>query len=276
MAKIVEYREIPLDDLRIGKGQVRTQDPGKEVEELAKSIEVQGLLQPIVVCEARETGKWEILTGQRRFLAHKMLKREHIPAAILDQRVEEAEAKAISITENLIRRKLSGKELKDGVLYLYKFYGSIKDVAEATGLPREKVSNNVKYPRLLPELKEMVDNQSIDVNTAVKAQDAAADSFGDPNPELAIKLAKEMNEMTGFQQKRIVRERKRHPGRSVEDVIEHAKSGSSVIQIITTVTKDTHTAIQQFAKEEGTNQDEAVATLIDEALLSRGFLEEQY
>lgn len=274
MAKIVEYREISLDDLRIGKGQVRTQDPGKEVEELAKSIEVQGLLQPIVVCKARETGKWEILTGQRRFLAHKMLKRANIPAAILDQRVEESEAKAISITENLIRRKLSGKELKDGILYLYKFYGSIKDVVEATGLPRDKVRNNVKYPRLLPELKAMVDDQRIDVNAAVKAQDAATDDFGDPNPELAIKLAQEMNEMTGFQQKRVVRERKRHPNRSVEDIIEHAKTGASVIQIIATVTQDTHTAIQQFAREEGTNQDEAAAALIEEALIGRGLIEE--
>ena len=73
MAKIAEYRDISLDDLVIGKGQVRTENPGKEIEDLAMSIESQGLLQPIVVCAARETGKWEILTGQRRFLAHKYL-----------------------------------------------------------------------------------------------------------------------------------------------------------------------------------------------------------
>ena len=107
MAKIVEYRDIPLDDLVIGKGQVRTQSPGKEVEDLARSIESQGLLQPIVVCVARERSKWEILTGQRRFLAHKQLKRNVISAAVLDERVDEGQAKAISITENLVRRQLS-------------------------------------------------------------------------------------------------------------------------------------------------------------------------
>ena len=274
MAKIVEYREVPLDDLVIGKGQVRTQDPGRDIEELAKSIEVQGLLQPIVVCKAKELGKWEILTGQRRFLAHKRLKKKTISAAILDERVEEREAKAISITENLIRRKLSGKELKDGIMYLYNLYGSIKDVVETTGLPYKAVRDYVKYPRLLPELKTMVDDQSIDVNAAIKAQDAATEGHGNPNPEIAIKLAREMASMSGIQRNRIVQERKEHPERPVDDVIEQAKTGSKVTQIVVTVTQDTHTAIQQFAKEEGTNQDEAAAALIEEALVGRGLLEE--
>ena len=130
MARIVEYKDIPLDDLTIGKGQARVQDVGKEIENLAESIKKQGLLQPIVVCAAREEGKWEILTGQRRFLAHKMLRRDSITAAVLGERVEEHEAKTISITENLVRRKLSGKELTDGIVYLYNIYGSMKDVVE--------------------------------------------------------------------------------------------------------------------------------------------------
>ena len=274
MAKIVKYQDIPLDDLTIGKGQARTQDPGKEVEDLARSIEAQGLLQPIVVCQAREFGKWEILTGQRRVLAHKMLKRESIPSAIMDERVEEHEAKAISITENLIRRKLSGKELIDGVTYLYKIYGSAKAVAESTGLPYSKVLDYVKYPRLLPELKELVDSGQVDVNVALKAHDAATNENGIVDVEMAIKLAKEMSPMPDIQRKKIVQERKKHPERPVDEVIEGAKSGSRVTQIVVTVTQETHTALQQFAQEEGTNQDEAAATLIQEALIGRGFVED--
>ena len=44
MAKIVEIKEIPLDALVIGKGQVRVRDVGKDIEELASSIKKQGLL----------------------------------------------------------------------------------------------------------------------------------------------------------------------------------------------------------------------------------------
>ena len=273
MAKIVKYREVRLDDLVIGKGQVRTQDPGEGIEDLARSIDAQGLLQPIVVCAAREDGKWEILTGQRRFLAHKILRRESISAAILDQRVEEAEAKAISITENLIRRKLSGKELIDGVTYLHKIYGTAKNVADTTGLPYQAVLNYVKYPRLLPKLKEMVD-EGLDVNVALKAQDAATDQDGRPNRDVAVTLAKEMEQMTGTQRTKFSQELKKNPDKPIDDKIEDAKTGAKVTQIIVTVTQDTHTAIQQFAKEESTNQNEATCALIEEALISRGLLEE--
>ena len=130
MAKIVAYENIPLDNLVISRGQVRTHDPKRDIDSLVKSIAVQGLLHPIVVCPARESGKWEILTGQRRFFAHQILKKEDITAAIVDQRIEEHEAKAISITENLIRRKLSGQELLVGITYLYDNYKTAKAVAE--------------------------------------------------------------------------------------------------------------------------------------------------
>ena len=273
MAKIVAYREIPIDDLVIGKGQARVQNVGQEIEELATSIEVQGLLQPIVVCQAMQEGKWEILTGQRRFLAHKSLKKATITAAVLDKRVEEGEAKAISITENLIRRKLSGKELIDGITYLYNIYGTATAVAETTGLPYRRVLDYVKYPRLIPELKKMVDD-GLDIKVALKAQDSSTDGYGEPDTEVAIILAKEMKPMTGVQRKKVVQDRKNNPDKPIDDVIENAKTGSSVAEIKFMITQDTHTALQQFAKGEGYNQDEAAVVLIEEALVGHGFLEE--
>ena len=278
MAEIIGYRDIPLDDLVIGKGQVRTQDPGKDVEDLARSIEVLGLLQPIVVCAAKDaekTGKWEVLTGQRRLLAHKLLKRKSITAAILNKRVSEAEAKAISITENQVRRDLSRKELIDAVTTLYNKYGSINDVIEATGLSRKVVQAYVKFPRLLPQLQKMVKDGEVDVNVAVKAQDAATESNSDPNPEIAVKLAQEMAPMPGVQRKKLIKERKDHPEKPIDDVIESAKGPSKVVQILATVTQDTHAALQRFAKVEGTNQDEATVKLIEEALISRGLLDSE-
>ena len=272
MARIVDYKDIPLDDLVIGKGQARTGSLGAGIDELAASIKVQGLLQPIVVCAARKPGKWEILTGQRRFLAHKKLQKDKITAAVLDARVNESEAKAISITENLLRRRLSGKQLKDGVLYLYKTYATIKDVVEATGLPRELVRDCIKYPRLIPELKTLVDDQAVDINAALKAQDAAEDEAGVPDVEVAVRLAQDMQSMSGVQRKKIVEERKENPKKPIDDVIEDAKTGGKVIQVIATVTQETHHAIQSVATDEKVSQDEAVAGLIEEALIDRGLL----
>ena len=273
MAKIVDYTDIELDALVIGRGQVRTSSPGKGIDELARSIDVQGLLQPIVVCEARTPGKWEILTGQRRFLAHKMLGKKTIAAAVLDARVEESEAKAISITENLIRKRLSGRELKDGILYLYNIYGSINDVWEATGIPKKQIRDYVKYPRLLPELKKLVDDGAVNINAAVRAQDASEDDFGKADAVVAVRLAKEMEPMSGPQRKSVVRQRKDNPEKPIDDVIETAKTGARVIQVVASVTQETHRAIQSFAADEKINQNDAVAGLIEEALTGRGLLD---
>ncbi len=273
MAKIIEYREIPLGDLVIGKGQVRTREPGKDVEQLAESIDKQGLLQPIVVCEATQAGKWEILTGQRRFLAHKILKRDTITAAILDERVDEAEAKAISITENLMRRNLAGTELIDGITFLYNRYGSAKAVHEATGIPYEDVRHYVKYPRLMTPLRKMVDDGEVDIKVAVKAQDAVEVGDDAPNAADAVKLAKEMTSMSDAQRKKLVKERKDSPETPVDDSIEQARTGSKITQVIVTLTGDAHAALQKYAKDQDTSQDEAAAGIIEEALISRGFLE---
>ena len=272
MAKIVEYRDVPLDDLTIGKAQARTSPSMADVDELASSIEKLGLLQPIVVCESVEAGRWEILTGQRRFLAHRRLGRESIPAAILDERVPEAQAKAISITENLIRRNLSGKELVDGVTHLYNHYGSQKAVVEATGLPAGDVRSYVKYPRLKPELKELVDDGAVDVKVALKAQDTSVGPDGQPIVADAVKLARAMGDMSGVQQKKLTKVREQVPEGSVDELIERAKSADKVTQINATVTMDVHAALRSVAVDEGMNQDETAAMLIEEALMERGVL----
>ena len=275
MPKITGYRELPLDDLVIGKGQVRTFEPGKDIEELANSIRVQGLLQPIVVCKSKEQPeKWEILTGQRRYLAHKYLKEQSITAAILDGHVDEHTAKAISITENLIRRKLSSPELIAGVTYLYNMYGTQKAVVEATGLPESAVRDYVKYPRLIPALKQLVDDGTVDIHGALKAQDASVRDDGESDPDTAVKLAKEMVPMSGVQRKKIVQERKESPEKPIDDLIEDARSGSKVTQVNATVTLRVHTALRKFATNERINQDEAAATLIERALVEEGLLDE--
>lgn len=271
---IVETRSIPLDDLLLGQAQARTRDTGKEIEDLERSIQALGLLQPILVCPAAEEGKWEILAGQRRFLAHRNLKKEVIAAVVLDEGIQKHDAKAISITENLIRRNLSSSELVDGITALYNHYGTVAAVMRATGFSREKVNKYVKYKRLVPELKNLVDDGMIDVNVALKAQDASSDVDGGTDAALAVNLAHEMKPMSGAQRKRVVKEIKDHPDRPAEDVIEAAKTGKKVVQIVATLTQDTHVALGRFAKQEGGNRDEAAVMLIEEALVDRGFLEE--
>lgn len=274
MGKIKEQRtvrEIDLNLLDIGKGQVRTKDAGKDLDELAESIRVMGLLEPIVVVASETKGRFEILTGQRRFLAHKQLKKKTIMATILDGAVTGEDAKAISLTENLIRRDLSQKELIDACTSLYKRYGSFQAVADETGLKASIVSRFVKYDSLIPALKKMVDAGNVDLKAALRAQNAAGAGSEKVDAKDAVKLAKEMSGMSGLQQKKLVQTIITKPEASVEEAIEDAKTGGKVTQIVVTLTASTHGRLQDYAQSEGTNQDDAAAGLIEEGLISKGF-----
>lgn len=272
MAKIVKFKDIPLDDLEIGKGQVRLRDVGRDIDELADSIRKVGLLEPIVVAPPGSSGKYEIILGQRRFLAHRELGLATITAGVLSERVEEIKAKVLSVTENLVRRDLNRKDLIDVCTYLYKQYGTMKDVADETGLSSERVSEYVKYDRLSSKLKKVVDSGDAKLGAALRAQDALSIE-GEPDSQEAVKLATEMSRMSGAQQQRIQKELKElaDPTASVDEVIEQAKSGSKVTQLTVTLGQQARNSLQHFASDEGTSMAEAAAQLIENGLSLNGY-----
>ncbi len=268
MASIVEFKEIPLGDLVIGLGQVRTREVSRDINELADSIAQVGLLEPIVVCPTQKEGEYEIITGQRRFLAHRELNKETIWAAVLDENVDEMTAKVLSVTENLVRRDLHSRDLIDVCTYLYKQYGSMKAVCDETGLAYGKVSKYVKYEQLVPKLKNLVDEGRVSLNTALRAQQASQ-----MDSEEAVQFALEMEPMSGAQQSAIVKKRESDPYLSADDIIEEAKSGGKITQVVVTLTSEVHSALRQYAEIHETNSDDAAGILIREGLYTQNLIE---
>ena len=273
MVRIKEVRDIPLDHLEIGLGQVRLKDVSKDIDELADSIRQVGLLEPIVVCESETPGKYEIITGQRRFMAHQELKLDTIMAAILDERVDVTTAKVLSVTENLVRRDLNSVDLIDACTHLYHRYGSIKLVVEETGLPYAKVSQYVKYDQLVQPLRQLVDT-GLPIQTALRAQRAASIS-GDVDEAEAVKFAKEMAPLSGAQQSKMVTTRTKDPLMTADDVIEDAKAGGKITQVVVTLTSEVHGALTKYAQSQGTNSNDAAGMLIRGGLYANDFLEDQ-
>lgn len=274
MAKITKVLKIALEDLEFGKGQSRTREPGKGITELADSIRKVGQLEPIVVCPGSKPGKYEILTGQRRFLACKEVPVPTIWAAVMDEHVDETTAKIISVTENLVRRDLHKRDLIDACTFFYKKYGSLRAVYEETALPYEDIKAYVKYDRLLPEMKALVDTEGIDIKVALRAQDAVAAEGGKINVTKAAHLAKEMQGMSSVQQKKVASEVAESPEKGLYENIESAKTGAKITQITVTLSATVHRSLQTYAKSEGTTQDDAAGTLIEEGLEKHGYLEE--
>ena len=273
MATIVEFKEIPLGDLTFGLGQVRLRDVSKEIDELADSIRRVGLLEPIVVCPTEQPSKYEIITGQRRFLAHQELGKDTIWAAVLDEKIDEITAKVLSVTENLVRCDLHSTDLIDVCTYLYNRYGTLQAVSKETGLAYEKVRKYVKYDQLEPQLQRLVDSGEVKLATALRAQQAAS-VLGVINIEEAVQFAKDMSPMSGVQQTAIVKERKSNPTRPVDDIIEDAKSGAKLTQINVTLTSGIHSALGQYAESQDTNINDAAGLLIQQGLFVNDFLED--
>ena len=265
--------DIPLEDVVIGKVQVRTSNTGKDIEDLAQSIGKIGLLEPIIVSVSNEQeGKYEIVVGQRRFLAHNLLKEKTIRSIVIDKALNEVEPKVLSLTENMLRNDMVPKDLIDVCTFLYKKYGAIKSVCEETGLPYHRVREYVKYDRLAEPLKELVD-KGLDVKIATRAQDAASVS-GELNEREAIKLAKELEGMSGAARKKVLSEREENPNKDLDKIIEDAKIGKDLTQMTITLSDKVHKGLQGYASAEEVHQDEAALNLIEDGLDSKGFLEE--
>ena len=274
MIAIRETRDIPLSDLVLGRWQVRLTNPGKEIDELADSIRVQGLLEPIIVCEAENPGKYEIVTGQRRFIAHQELGMDTIRATILAGPIAMEEAKAISLTENLVRTALNSTDLVTVCTDLYRTYGTFREVAERTGLSPEKVTQYVKYDRLAPTLKELVDEGRVNIPTALRAQEAASVGVDQVDAEDARKFAIEMSSVSGAQARKMIETRRADPSMSADDVIEDAKAAGQIFQTRVTLTSTINTALERYARSQDITKDEAAANLIRDGLFVNNFLEE--
>lgn len=270
-------RVIPLDEIDIGTAQVRTenlQPDSTGMQELMKSIEVQGLLQPIVVIEMTN-GRYDVVAGQRRLLAHQYLGRTAIQAVVRKGAgLTEIERTAISLTENLVREDNLQKELIAACTKLYRMYGSMKMVAEDTGLSHSVVSRYVKYDQLIEPLKKQVEEAKLDMKVALQAQKAASDPQGEVDASAALKFAQELAPMSNVQRKNLVKIANDNPEASVEEKIEKGRKQPVLKQVVVTLGESLHSNLQKFASEEAQNQDEAAQSLIEDGLARRGYLGE--
>src|ERR1039458_6993388 len=135
-----EIYSIPLKDIKISEDNVRLSDPTKDLEELAASIEKHGLLQPVVLLGKFGQPPYELISGQRRFLAHqKILKWPEI-RAVFAGKLSKTDAVVRSLVENLQRRDLDYADTARAVTYLYQQYGkNDRKVQTQTGLSLRKV-----------------------------------------------------------------------------------------------------------------------------------------
>jgi hypothetical protein len=131
-------------------------------------------------------------------------------------------------------------------------------VAEELGLPYNKVRSYVKFERLRPRLKDLVEAGDLDIKAAVRIED----HFGEaavPDAEVS-KLARTVSGMTSAQQ---VDYFKGTPPSNLPAPREPDRPGSSVRQIIVTLRQEDHAKLREWGAGRGLGQDKAAAWIIN-------------
>ena len=102
---------MAIEEIIVPESQVRQYFNPEKLEQLAESIEQHGVLEPLLITPSKE-----LIAGERRLRASKMVGLTQLPVKILD--VSDAEAKALAIVENLQREDLNPVEETEGILEL--------------------------------------------------------------------------------------------------------------------------------------------------------------
>jgi len=125
------------------------------IEELANSIKEKGIIQPIIVTKIND--KYEIIAGERRWRAARLVGLKTIPAIV--RQIEENERLELSLIENIQRENLDPvDEAKAYKLLIEKFNLSQEELARRVGRERSTIANSLRLlnlpHRILEDLKE--------------------------------------------------------------------------------------------------------------------------
>ncbi|MGZ6299414.1 MAG: ParB/RepB/Spo0J family partition protein [Candidatus Limnocylindria bacterium] len=149
-----EIPEIPLERIARNPHQPRNRFDEAETAELAASIVLHGVLQPIVV-RATADGAYELIAGERRLRAARLAGLTHIPAVVRES--VDGEQLELALVENLQRQDLNAIEEAGAYRELVdRFDMSHDEVARKVGKSRVAISNALRLLDLAAETREAI------------------------------------------------------------------------------------------------------------------------
>jgi ParB family transcriptional regulator, chromosome partitioning protein len=159
-----EVITIALDLVDPNPYQTRVHIEQQELQELADSIKVSGVLQPIVVRPSKE-GRYLLIVGERRCRAAKLAGLATIPATL--RIVSDEQAAEMTIVENLQRADLNPLEQAQAFTRLSRDFGLTQEqIGLRIGMSRESVSNYMRLTRLPEDVQLLVAQRKLEFSTA--------------------------------------------------------------------------------------------------------------
>jgi ParB family chromosome partitioning protein len=134
-------------------------DPEKLIE-LADSIREHGVIQPLIISKDRESDKYYIVTGERRFRAVQLAGFKTVPVVVKE--TSPLEMLELSLIENIQREDLNPLEESYSFTQLSQEFGlTQEEIAKKVGLSRVTVANKMRLFKLPEKIKEMILNESL-------------------------------------------------------------------------------------------------------------------
>jgi ParB family chromosome partitioning protein len=198
----MEVKDIKMVDIQISKFNIRKdlnsgiEDTG--LDDLADSINKKGLLNPLIVRRLND-GTYELIAGQRRFLACQKLGRETIPAIIRDI-IDDTDATIISLIENVHRADLNPIDKVKAYQKIYEKYNDYNKVAKETGVSVSTIRKYLTLLKLAPSIQEKLTTSEgpagigtlskIAETFSPEEQDEVLDRIGGFNQKIQLEMIK--------------------------------------------------------------------------------------
>ncbi len=156
-------QEIDIDSIKVNPFQPRTQIDEEGLEDLANSIRVHGVLQPLLVRKMEEG--FELIAGERRWRAAKRAGLSTVPVIV--EEVEEESKLEIALVENLQREDLPPLDLARGIKKLMEDFNlTQEEVAERVGKKRSTIANLLRLFDLPPSIQDLLQEGKITLGHA--------------------------------------------------------------------------------------------------------------
>jgi ParB family chromosome partitioning protein len=145
---------ILLSKIKPNPNQPRKSFEDKSLKQLAQSIDEKGLISPITVKQV--DNKYIIVAGERRYRAHKLLKKKRILAYVIDTESNK-DIMYMALIENIQREDLNPIEEAKGYKYLQNnLESSITEIAKTVGKSRPAVSNTLRLLKLPNQIQDSI------------------------------------------------------------------------------------------------------------------------
>jgi len=165
-SKKIDTNKVLIKDISKNKLQPRKHFDKESLEELTNSIRKQGVIQPIIVRPSKSSeGKYEIIAGERRWLASQNAGLHEVPVVILD--VDDVKSLEFAIVENVQRQDLNPIEEARGYQKLVDdFSYNQEKLSQFIGKSRSYIANSLRLLSLPNEILLMVEQESLSAGHA--------------------------------------------------------------------------------------------------------------